>query len=279
MTLALTGSSGFVGSFLKEYFRTKGYKIISVTRDDFNNINSLNEKISQADIIINLVGANIIQRWTDEYKKILYNSRIDNTKKIVEAINSNNKKQTLLSTSAVGIYCDDEPNNEEEFKYGNTFLTKICKDWEDEAQKANARVLICRFGVVLGNGGALKKMLLPFKLGLGGRIGDGKQSFSYIHICDLARAYDYLIQNDMLRGVFNFCSPHSTTNEIYTQVLSHTLNRPAIFPLPVFVLKVAFGEGSTVLTNGQNVYPKKLLDNGFKFKFEYIEEVMADLLK
>jgi len=279
MTLALTGSSGFVGSFLKEYFRTKGYKIISVTRDDFNNINSLNEKISQADIIINLVGANIIQRWTDEYKKILYNSRIDNTKKIVEAINSNNKKQTLLSTSAVGIYSDNEPNNEEEFKYGNTFLTKICKDWEDEAQKANARVLICRFGVVLGNGGALKKMLLPFKLGLGGRIGDGKQSFSYIHICDLARAYDYLIQNDMLRGVFNFCSPHSTTNEIYTQVLSHTLNRPAIFPLPVFVLKVAFGEGSTVLTNGQNVYPKKLLDNGFKFKFEYIEEVMADLLK
>ena len=168
MTLALTGSSGFVGSYLKEYFSAKGYKIISINRDDFNNINALNEKILQADVIINLLGANIIQRWTDEYKKILYNSRIDNTKKIVEAINSNDKKQVLLSTSAVGIYCDDEPNIEEEFKYGNTFLTQICKDWEKEAQKANARVLICRFGVVLGNGGALKKMLLPFKLGLGG---------------------------------------------------------------------------------------------------------------
>ena len=278
MVLALTGSSGFVGSYLKDYFSSKGYEIILINRKDFQQTNQLEEKISKADVVINLVGANIIQRWTNEYKNILYHSRIDNTKKIVTAINNNSKNQLLISTSAIGIYSDNVLNDEENFTYGDTYLTHICKDWENEANKANARVAIFRFGVVLGNGGALNKMLIPFKLGLGGKIGDGKQPFSYIHILDLARAYEFLIQKKELEGVFNLSTPYSVTNNKLTQILSNILNRPAFLPLPTFMVKLIFGQGSSVLTNGQNVYPKRLINKGFKFNFEKIEDVLTDLL-
>ena len=278
MVLALTGSSGFVGSYLKDYFSSKGYEIILINRKDFQQTNQLEEKISKADVVINLVGANIIQRWTNEYKNILYHSRIDNTKKIVTAINNNSKNQLLISTSAIGIYSDNVLNDEENFTYGDTYLTHICKDWENEANKANARVAIFRFGVVLGNGGALNKMLIPFKLGLGGKIGDGKQPFSYIHILDLARAYEFLIQKKELEGVFNLSTPYSVTNNKLTQILSNILNRPAFLPLPTFMVKLIFAEGASVLTNGQNVYPKRLINKGFKFNFEKIEDVLTDLL-
>ena len=157
-------------------------------------------------------------------------------------------------------------------------MTHICENWEDEANKANARVVIFRFGVVLGNGGALNKMLIPFKLGLGGKIGDGKQPFSYIHVLDLARAYEFLIQKKELEGVFNLCTPYPVTNNQFTQILANILKRPAFLPLPAFVVKLIFGEGASVLTNGQNVYPKRLLDNGFKFNYEKVEDVLTDLL-
>jgi hypothetical protein len=279
MIIAIAGSSGFVGNFFKKYFSAKGYEITLINRNDLKNTFQLDSKIAQADVIINLIGANIIQRWTSEYKKILYSSRIENTQKIVNSINNNDKNQLLISTSAVGIYCDNTSNDEYDFTYGNTFLTKICMDWEAQAQKANARVVICRFGVVLGVGGALRKILLPFKFGLGGTIGNGEQPFSYIHIFDLAKAYEFIIENKTCEGVYNLCTPYPTTNKIFTKVLSHILNRPAIFPLPVFIVKLLFGEGSTVLTNGQKVYPKKLIKSGFKFEYEKIEDVLNDLLK
>ncbi len=278
MTIAITGSSGFVGSYLQKYFKDKNYKIITIKRAELFKKDLLDDKISKADTIINLSGANIIQRWSKRYKKLLYESRIESTKAIVNAINNSKKDQLLISTSAIGIYENGILCDEDNYSYAKTFLAHICKDWEREAKKAKARVAIFRLGVVLGDGGALKKMLLPFKLSLGGKIGTGKYPFSYIHINDLARAYEFIIQNHNLKGCFNLCSPNPVTNEKFTKTLAKKLNRFAFLPVPIFVLKLIFGEGATVLSEGQKVYPKRLLQSGFVFEFETIEEVLKDLL-
>jgi len=131
---------------------------------------------------------------------------------------------------------------------------------------------------VLGNGGALAKMLTPFNLGLGGKIGDGKQPFSYIHIEDLARAYEYLITHDRLEGIFNLTTPYPTTNADFTTLLAKKLDKPAFIPLSTFMLKLIFGEGAQVLTNGQMVYPKRLLESGFEFQYRDVDSVLSDLI-
>lgn len=185
MTIALSGSSGFVGSYLYDYFKGLGYSIIAIDRDDFSSETQMLEKISGADIIIiNLVGATILKRWSRSYKETLYSSRIETTKSIVKAINSSDREQIFISTSAIGIYENDTLCDEDNYTYGTSYLTDICRDWEIEAHKAHAQVSIFRLSLILGDGGALQKMLLPFRLGVGGIIGDGTQPLSFIHISD-----------------------------------------------------------------------------------------------
>lgn len=193
-----------------------------------------------------------------------------------------NKPKLFISTSAVGIYSNKDCYDEESFEYANDFLAKLCQDWEKEAFKAKEyeiRTAIFRFGIVLGKGGALKKMLLPFKLGVGGTIGDGNQHFSFIHIEDLLNAYKFLIENIDLNGVFNLTAPTPTTNKGLTQALGKALNRPTIFPVPEFVLNMIFSEGAKVLTDGQCVKPKRLVDGGFIFKHTTIENSINSLIK
>ena len=282
-TIAISGASGFVGTNLKDYFTNLGYKVIPISRDILNKKDKLEELINSSNIIINLAGANIINRWTDKYKKLLYSSRIDTTSKIVNAINNvTNKPELLISTSAVGIY-DNQFIHDEDGSYSNDFLSKLCQDWEKEALKANSfntRVAIFRFGIVLGkDGGALQKMLTPFKLGLGGIIGSGKQAFSFIHIEDLLNAYKFVIENNDANLAFNLTAPTPTTNKGLTLALGKTLKRPTILPVPEFILNLIFSEGAKVLTDGQNVIPKKLQDLGFKFKYKNIEDTIENLLK
>jgi uncharacterized protein len=281
-TIAITGASGFVGTSLTKYFSDLGYKIISISRDILNNKSKLEETLNQTDIVINLAGANIINRWSESYKKLLYLSRIDTTSKIVNAINSvQNKPKLLISTSAVGIY-DNKTTYDENGSFSNDFLSSLCQDWEKEALKAKnetTKVSIFRFGIVMGkDGGALQKMITPFKLGLGGIIGNGKQAFSYIHIDDLMAAYKFVIQNEC-EETFNLTAPVPTTNKGLTLALGKTLKRPTILPVPEFVLNLIFSEGARVLTDGQSAVPKKLLDLGFEFKFKTIEETIENLCK
>jgi uncharacterized protein len=281
-TIAITGASGFVGTSLTKYFSDLGYKIISISRDILNNKSKLEETLNQTDIVINLAGANIINRWSESYKKLLYSSRIDTTSKIVNAINSvQNKPKLLISTSAVGIY-DNKTTYDENGSFSNDFLSSLCQDWEKEALKAKnetTKVSIFRFGIVMGkDGGALQKMITPFKLGLGGIIGNGKQAFSYIHIDDLMAAYKFVIQNEC-EETFNLTAPVPTTNKGLTLALGKTLKRPTILPVPEFVLNLIFSEGARVLTDGQSAVPRKLLDLGFEFKFKTIEETIENLCK
>ena len=281
-TIAISGASGFVGSSLNKYFSNLNYKVISISRDVLNNQEKLNEVISSSDIIINLAGANIINRWSESYKKLLYSSRIDTTSKIVNTINTiTNKPKLLISTSAVGIY-DNKSTYDEKGNYSNDFLSNLCQDWEKEALKAKSestKVSIFRFGIIMGkDGGALQKMITPFKLGVGGVIGSGNQAFSFIHIEDLLNAYKFVIENEY-EEVFNLTAPVPTTNKGLTKALGKTLNRPTIFPVPEFVLNLIFSEGARVLTDGQSAIPQKLLDLGFEFKFKNIEDTIENLCK
>ena len=213
-SILITGANGFVGTNLSGFFTNLGFNVLSINRDDLTNKETLEEKINQSDIIINLAGANIIKRWSSEYKKELYSSRIDTTKKIVNAINkSDSASKLLISTSAVGIYDNKKTYDEYNAEFSDDFLSVLCQDWEEEAKKASCRVVVFRFGIVLGkDGGALEQMLLPFKFYLGGPIGSGSQAFSFIHMKDLISAFKYAIDNDTLHDAYNLCATIPTTN-------------------------------------------------------------------
>ncbi len=280
--IVITGASGFVGTNLTKMFQNNGYNVIAVNRKDLQNIEKLTSIIDGVKAIINLAGANIIGRWSDEYKKLLYSSRLDTTTALIKAIEKSQKKpEIFISTSAVGIYSNKQIYNEENIEYSDDFLGNLCKDWESKALEANnfgVRTVIFRFGIVMGDGGALAKMLLPFKLGVGGTISDGSQAFSFVHIKDLVKAYKFALENE-LSGAYNLTAPIPTTNKGLTKALGASLHRPTIFPVPEFVLRLIFGEGAKVLTDGQSVVPKRLIDAGFEFEFKTIEETMEDLTR
>ncbi|MDM5270571.1 TIGR01777 family oxidoreductase [Sulfurovum sp. zt1-1] len=281
--IAITGASGFIGTYMQSFFKDKGYEVLPVSRKDIDKDTTEIAKIlEQTDIVINLAGAPIIHRWSESYKEVLYNSRILTTRKIVEAMKlMNNKPELFISTSAIGIYATNGPMSEANYTYGDNFLSKICKDWEAEANEANEvmRVVIFRFGVVLSKGGgALSKMLPAFRLGIAGTIGDGSEPFSWVHIDDLMAAYLFVINNENQKGTFNLCAPNPVTNKELTKTLGKVLHRPTVIPLPKFVLRVLFSEGATVLTEGQRVIPERLLENHFTFKYPTIEEALREVL-
>ena len=269
--IAIAGASGFVGQALQSAF----VHTVIIGRDD--SIEEIIAKLKGVDVLINLAGAPIIKRWSDNYKKLLYTSRIETTRKLVEAVNRSDINY-FISTSAIGIYPNDKPCDETCMEYADDFLGKLCADWEKEALKCQKPTAVVRMGVVLGKeGGALRQMLLPFKLGLGGTIGDGKMMTSWIAIDDLVRMYGYLIEHK-LAGIFNAVSPHPVSNAVLTKILGKVLHRPTFFPLPVAVLKLIYGEAASVMTDSKEVYPKALLDVGFVFDYPMIEEALGTIL-
>lgn len=280
--IAMSGASGFVGTQLKRTLQQEGWKVIALSRQDFaGSSDELAQKINGVHAIINLAGAPIIKRWTADYKITLHNSRIGVTAKLIEACKTLPVRPALfISTSAIGFYADKGQHTESDCTKGDTFLAHLTQQWEEEAMRAEKlgiRTVIFRLGVVLGkNGGALEKMLLPFKLGLGGVIGDGSQHFSWIHIQDLIKAYQAVLEDASFTGVFNLTAPHPTTNSGLTRALGRALHRPTFLPVPRFALSLNFGEGATVLTGGQRVLPARLLEKGFNFDITTIEEAVVD---
>lgn len=280
MKIAISGATGFVGKHISSVFNHT--QIIKIGRKELSlSDTELATLLDGVDIVINLAGAPIINRWSEEYKKELYHSRIDTTKKLVLAMqNATNKPKLFISTSAVGVYDNGGVYSEDNTNYSNDTLGKICQDWENEALKVqdNIRTVIFRFGIILGkDGGAITKMILPFKLGLGGILGSGKQAFSWVHISDLERAFKYVVENESCSGVYNLTAPNPTTNYEFTKTFGKVLRRPTIFPVPAFVLNIIFGEGSCVLLDGQSVIPKRLLDSGFVFRFDTIERALVEV--
>lgn len=298
MKIFITGGTGFVGTHLSNYFLNKGDTVLAtgtsarqngIDHPEFTYISSdttvhgkWQEYVKQADVVINLAGRSILKRWTKSYKKEIYDSRILTTRHLVEAL-PRDKAVVLFSTSAVGYYGSrgDALITENESS-ADDFLGRIGRDWEREAlvaKESNHRVVLMRFGVVLGRGGgAFKQMAAVFMRFTGGPIGDGRQWFPWIHIQDVAGAIDFISKNKRLDAAFNFCSPHPLRNREVARSFGRALRRPAILPAPALMLRLILGEFAETLLASQRVVPDRLMKEGFEFRFPTMDEALADLV-
>ncbi len=301
MKFFITGGTGFVGTTLVRRLVDQGYKVTAIVRSEakrkilpsevsavFGNTMEegiWQEQLKHHDVIINLAGQNIFMRWTTENKRLMWESRILTTRNIVNGLHSidADNRPTLINAGAVGYFgfCRDEEKLEDA-NPGTDFLARLCVDWEEEARKARekgGRVVITRFGIVLGpKGGALGKMIPAFRMGLGGRLGNGRQWFPWIHIDDLVSALLFVIKHDDISGPVNFCTPYPVRNSELTAALSKTLKRPAMLPVPGLVLNLALGELAGVLLKGCKVMPGVLTKKGFKFIYSDIESALQNVI-
>lgn len=299
MNIFMTGGTGFVGTFLAKKFTSEGHNVTILTQsssDSALKLNGLNyldgnptvkgkwqDAVKEHDVIINLAGASIFSRWTPEQKKILRESRIETTRNVVDALPADAGRITLFSTSAVGYYgFHQDEELTENAAAGNDFLARLAYDWEQEALRAKekgARIVMTRFGIVLGkNGGALGQMIPLFKFFLGGPLGSGRQWFSWVHMQDLAEAFGFLLQHPEISGAVNLCSPQPVRNADLGKAIGKVLHRPSFMPAPGFMIKLILGEFGSVLLEGQRVIPRRLLDAGFKFKHPDIEEALKAII-
>lgn len=271
MKVAITGASGFVGTALQKHFSSS----VVIDRDDSHDV--IVEKLKQVDIVINLAGAPIIKRWSKSYKKTLYNSRIYTTQKLVRAINKSDVKH-FISASAIGIYPNHIPCDETSVSPSADFLQTLVQAWEQEALRCSKLTTLLRFGVILGvEGGALKTMLTPFQLGLGGTLGKGEMMMSWISLEDLLASIDFIVEHALV-GVINATTPYPITNYIFTKTLANILHRPSFIPVPTFILKLLFGDGSSILLDSKEVYPNTLIKKGFSFKYPTIVSALSSIL-
>ena len=267
----MTGANGFVGAALQKTFDD----CVVISRGDDEA--AILKKLEHVDVVINLAGAPIIKRWTDPYKKVLTDSRIETTRSLVRAINRSDVKQ-FISTSAIGIYPDDTVCDERSTEIAGDFLGGLARKWEVEALACHKPTTILRFGVILGSGGgALAQMLTPFRLGVGGIIGNGKMMTSWISLDDLMKIYGFVIDR-RLSGIFNAVSPNPVSNYTFTKALGSVLHRPTILPVPEFALRLMYGEAASVLTGSKEVYPRALEETGFVFDYPEIESALQHLL-
>lgn len=299
MKILITGASGLIGKELQASFGEKGYEMLLASRSqprDENHIlwnmdTGFEDKdlprLEALDAVIHLAGENVSGlRWTDEKKKAIRDSRIFGTRTIIEAFARLEKKpKVFISGSAIGFY-GDRGNDEmtETSSAGDTFLAIVCKEWEAESRRAEdmgIRTVLLRTGVVLSkDGGALATMLTPFKLGVGGVVGTGKQWMSWVSLDDVVAIINFALENQSLRGAVNVVSPNPATNEEFTKELGTVLYRPTFLPLPKFAINLMFGEmGDALLLSSTRVAPKRLQELGFKFEFPHLKQALGHALK
>jgi len=284
MKVAVSGAGGFIGTHMVSMFKEKGWVIVPLHTLDFSlDDAALGEKLAGAEVVVHLAGATINRRWTEAYKKELYDSRVKTAEKLVRAMQMTEVKPRLfICTSAVGVYAPTGRHDEENAVYADDFLGRLVRDWEAAARKAETagiRTIIFRYGLVLGrDGGILQEMLLPFRLGLGGTIGDGKQAFTWVHIGDLIRGYLFVIDHPETEGVYNLMAPNPTTNGGLTKALGKVLHRPTPFRIPKFILRLRFGaEAAEALASGQYALPKRLEAAGFVFEYKTVDAALENL--
>jgi len=278
MNVAITGASGFVGRALSERLRASGHSVIAVSL----RTQPSPEIFAQCQAVVNLAGEPVAQRWTSAARERISSSRIEGTRSLVAALRQH-PPAVLVSASAVGYYGSrgDEILTEDS-PPASDFLGQLALGWEREAHVAEqfgVRVVTPRIGVVLGRGGgALAQMLLPFRLGVGGRLGTGEQWMSWIALDDLVSLIEFAIEDAALSVPVNAVAPNPVTNAAFTRELAAALHRPAILPVPAFALKILFGEMSQVLLGGQRVIPRAALRAGFQFRFADLGDALRAAL-
>lgn len=297
MKIVIAGGSGFIGEPLCRRLLANGHEVVVLSRNpksvdagrgvawDAKSQGGWTTELANADAIVNLAGENIGEgRWTDERKRRIVDSRLNATNALVDALRrASPRARAFVSASAVGYY---GPRGDEEIDEsigpGGDFLSDVCRQWEGAARAAEslARLVIVRIGIVLApEGGALKKMLLPFRLFAGGKFGSGKQWMSWVTRDDLLRMFVWAIENDRASGVYNATAPNPVRNEEFTKTLGRVLHRPAITPAPAFALRLALGEmADALLLTGQRVMPRRASEDGFAFDHERLEPALRQLL-
>ena len=293
MKVAISGASGLLGSEFSVYLEKKGHKVFHLVRRKTINEYEIQwnpfegtiekEKLENMNAIVNFSGENIgMGRWTDKKKKVLFDSRILSTRLLSETMaNLNNPPQTFLSSSAVGYYGDSGSTPlSESAEPGKGFLSELCVKWEkatDPAMKAGIRVVQMRSGVVLtSKGGALKRMLPAFYMGVGGKLGSGTQYLSWILLEDFVRAAYHLLLSDNIQAPVNITSHEVVTNYEFTKLLGKAIGRPTILPVPEFVLKLLFGQlAEEILLSSTIAVPQILIGSGFQFKYPRLEDAFS----
>ncbi|MEG4408444.1 thylakoid membrane protein ThyD [Microcoleus sp. MON2_D5] len=305
MKVAIAGATGFVGSRLVEKLQAAGHKVVVLSRDAakagrvfpasaYPNLEVVaytpaesgdwQKSIAGCDAVVNLAGVPIAEeRWTEARQQAILDSRRLTTAKLVEAIvNANPRPSVLVSASAIGYYGTSETAEfDETSPAGNDFLAAVCKDWEAAAQpakNAGTRVAILRLGIVLGMGGALAKMLPPFKLFAGGPLGTGKQWFSWVHREDVVDLILYALQNSQVEGVLNATAPNPVRMNELCQTLGEVLQRPSWLPVPGFALEMLLGDGAKLVLEGQKVLPKQTLASGFQYQYPTLKLALEEIL-
>lgn len=296
MNITLTGATGFIGTRLIRGLQSEGHAITALGRhapEDSPGVRFVRwegtgseppaEGLESADAIVHLAGEPVSQRWNAEVKKRIYDSRSEGTRHLVQALSTlRARPKTLVSASATGYYGDGgDQVLDESSAPGSGFLSEVCVEWEKQAQLAESlgiRVVMMRTGIVLGKeGGALKQMLTPFRLGVGGPLAGGRQWMSWIHVDDLVGMFRWTLNLDAVSGPINGTSPEPVRNQDFTVALGEAVHRPAVIPVPEFALKLLFGEMAGVMLASQRVLPKVPLDAGFKFLHPELKEALHSL--
>ena len=297
MKILITGSHGLVGKALISELVKDGHEIVSLVRHKSEGASEIewhpnqrsidSERVSGFDVVVHLAGESIASgRWTDEKKRKIRESRVAGTTLLSQALARSSKPPAaFISASAIGYYGNraDELLNEKSAP-GNDFLAEVCVAWEratGEAEARGVRTVHARFGIILDQeGGALAKMLTPFRMGVGGRIGDGKQWMSWIALVDIIKGLKFVIENESIAGPVNFVAPNPVTNGEFTKTLGDALSRPTLFPMPSFAVRLAFGEmADALLLSSAKVEPKRLQESGYRFEFENLQPALAAILK
>ena len=297
MNYLLTGGTGFIGRRLIHHLLSSGHEVNYIGRQRSSTLDgraafhlwnreeepSLNS-VPRLDAVVHLAGEPVAQRWNEKVRQAIYNSRIDGTRKLVAALEKlRHKPSVLVSASAVGIYGDrgDEILTERSAP-GKDFLADVCVAWEREALRARElgmRVVLLRIAIVLGrNGGALKQMLVPFRLGLGGPLGSGKQWMPWIELDDLVRLFVFAAEHEEVHGALNASAPQPVTNAQFTKALGQAVHRPAVTPVPKFALRLALGQVADFMLASQRVIPEATLNAGFQFEHKEIEEALRKVI-
>ncbi len=297
MNVVISGASGFIGRRLLKTLAQRGHTLRVLSRHAGTNLPAgiaisvwdpmkgppAADALRGADAIVHLAGEPVAQRWNPEVKRRIRESRVTGTRSLVEALSRLDKKPALICASATGFYGSrgDTPLTESSAP-GSGFLAEVCVEWEREAfvaQSFGARVAAVRTGLALDpRGGALQRLLPPFRLGLGGRLGDGKQWTPWVHLDDLAGIFTFALEHPV-SGPLNGSAPHPVTNADFTRALAQALHRPAIFPVPKPALGLMFGEMAEVLFDSQRVLPKQTEAAGYKFQFPALAGALKDLLE
>lgn len=299
MKYFILGGTGFVGKQLLDFLLEQGEEVTALVRDqskvkakspklklvqgDPLKKGDWQERVSESDAVINLVGSPVMTRWNEKSKKLIESSRVDSTNKVVAAM-KDLEPRIFICANAVGYYGPrGDEKVDENTGPGNDFLSHVAVKWQEAAQgaeKLGHRVVVSRFPAVLGpGGGAMAQMLPLFRLGLGGKLGNGKQWFPWVHIFDLVRALHFLSQKEDISGPVNVCAPQEITNEDLTRAMSRVLKRPAFFKVPGLALKIIYGEVGDMLLTGQRCIPSVLQKAGFEYKFPEIEKALAHIVQ